>query len=89
MFKTVYSWMRRKPKPIPTKDLIITALVRRGGEVKRIEVLVVGTIAMNLRAVEFDGSGELLLTENQVIDQDHFWRLWKQFNRDTILEWEE
>ena len=89
MPKKMLSWMKKKPKPIPDKDLMITALVRRGGEVKQVEVLVVGTVAMNLRAVDFDGSGELLLTENQVIDQDHFWRLWKQFNRDTILEWEE
>ena len=83
---------RRKPKLPPDEDdedFVITALVRRDGNIKRVEVIATGTIGLCLRTVEFDGSGELLLTENQVTNRNHFWRLWKHFNRDTILEWEE
>jgi len=45
---------------------------------------------MGLRLVGRDVSGGIrLIGEGEVLDREHFWKLWKNYNKDTKFHWED
>ncbi len=82
------AWLLDEPAEL---DFRLEALVptKRGAVTDLF--LIQGARGVKLLGIPADDSdgGVRLIGEEGVKDKEHFWRLWKHFNPDTPLQWED
>lgn len=93
------SWIRDKLRawlisgqettPEPVLRCVVPA---RGSGTEQVDYLIQGATGIRLSGVpvgQGSNQGIRLISEDQAIDRVHFWRLWRQWNPDAVLAWED
>lgn len=83
------NWLRKwLPKEKDELSPYLDCLIRKKGKVETVRFTIYGS--MGLRLVGRDVSGGIrLIGEGEVLDREHFWKLWKNYNKDTKFHWED
>ncbi len=94
---TILKWARRKLRKFlgesasekPKLDFQLDCMIRNRGKTETARFVIRGSAGLRLIGERIGEPGTRLIDSGEALDGNQFWALWRHFNPDRRIEWED